>query len=47
MKCYKAVSTEKGWNDLKFIIHNAKLTSNAKEQIEKKKRNIKKQQQLE
>lgn len=31
----KAVSTEKGWNDLKFIIHNAKLTSNAKEQIEK------------
>lgn len=31
----KAVSTEKGWNDLKFIIHNAKLTSNAKEQIQK------------
>ena len=31
----KAVSTEKGWNDLKFVIHNAKLTTNAKEQIQK------------
>ncbi len=29
----KAISTEKGWNDLKFVIHNAKLTTNAKAQI--------------